>query len=240
VKESEMTKRNLLALLFVLFGFQTAFAAEPSVAKLGINFHLVPHFHKPEWTWTPSIRFRIYGPLASSDTVSVEYTFPDGKQFVKVQCENVSAIKDDENLVVNDCGFRQEDSQATNLTGLFGFQIKLTNELSGTNKSPLAANSMSAKSCTTLTIFPTAPGSFTTTSITIGGLPWRMSGPFTEIYPMIFSAKYGLKTGSSISQRFWRICFIAESRWRGICLIYPAGNAAGNPGTLVSTSAVSF
>jgi hypothetical protein len=129
-----MKKRNSLALLFLLFVFQTASAAEPSVGKLGINFHLVPHFHQPEWTWTPSIRFRINGPLVSSDTVWVEYTFPNGKPFVRVQCENIFAIPEDDNIVINDCGFRQENDQATNLTGLFGFQIRLTNELTGTNK----------------------------------------------------------------------------------------------------------
>src|SRR5678816_2605054 len=97
----KVNKLNCLGLLVVLFVFPAALAAEPSVGKLGINFHLVPHFNKAEWTWTPSIRFRINGPLASSDVVWVEYAFPNGKPFVKVQCENVSAIKDDENLVVN-------------------------------------------------------------------------------------------------------------------------------------------
>jgi len=130
----KVNKLHFFALLLVLFVFQTAFAAEPSIGKLGINFHLVPHFNKPEWTWTPSIRFRINGPVASSDVLWVEYTLPSGKPFVKVQCENIYAIKDDENILVNDCGFRQEDDQATNLTGLFGFQIKLANELNGTNK----------------------------------------------------------------------------------------------------------
>ena len=129
-----MNKLYFLTPLFLLFGFQAAFAAEPSVGKLGINFHLVPHFNKPEWTWTPSIRFRINGPIASADVVWVEYTLPNGAPFVKVQCENISALKDDENIVVNDCGFRQEDDHATNLTGLFGFQVKLSNELAGTNK----------------------------------------------------------------------------------------------------------
>jgi len=125
---------NFLALFFLLFVSHAALATEPSVGKLGINFHLVPHFNKPEWTWTPSMRFRISGPLSSADTIWVEYTFPNGRPFVKVQCENISAIADGESVVVNDCGFRQEDDQATNLTGLFGFQIKLTNELAGKNK----------------------------------------------------------------------------------------------------------
>ena len=127
-------KLSFLALILITFLTPSVFAADPWIGKLGVNFHLVPHFNKPEWTWTPSIRFRLNGPVASSDVVWVEYTLPNGKPFVKVQCDGISAIGEEENLVVNDCGFRQEDDQATNLTGLFGFQIKLANELTGTNK----------------------------------------------------------------------------------------------------------
>jgi len=129
-----VNKLGFLALFLLLFVTPAALAAEPSIGKLGINFHLVPHFNKPEWTWTPAIRFRINGPLTSADNIWVEYTLPNGKPFVKVQCDGVSAINAEENLVVNDCGSRQEDDQATNLTGLFGFQIKINNELTGTNK----------------------------------------------------------------------------------------------------------
>src|SRR5688572_12458231 len=111
-----------LALLFFLFVCQNASAAEPSIARLGINFHLVPHFNNAEWTWTPSIRLKINGPITSSDTLWVEYAFPNGKPFLKVRCEDIYAIREDENIVIGNCGYRQEDEKATNQTGLFGFQ----------------------------------------------------------------------------------------------------------------------
>jgi len=127
-------KRASLLPVFLFLFAHAMFAAEPSIGKLGINFHLVPHTNKPEWTWTPTIRFRLYGPIVSSDTLVVEYTLPNGKPLLKVQCENVSAIAEDENLVVNDCGYRQEDDVATNATGPVAFQIKVVNGLSGTSK----------------------------------------------------------------------------------------------------------
>jgi hypothetical protein len=121
-----------LATLFVLF--QSVFAADASIGKMGIVFHLVPHYDKPEWTWTPSVRFRMSGPLNSSSVITVEYTLPNGKPFLKVQCEDVYAIAEDETLVVNDCGRRQEDDKATNLTGQFGFKMSLSDALAGSNK----------------------------------------------------------------------------------------------------------
>lgn len=126
--------RTIFFLITVLFCVGTSLGAEPYVGKLGINFHLVPHYNKPEWTFTPSMRFRIYGPIASSDVLWVEYTLPNGKPWVKVQCADIFAIEANDSIVINDCGFRQEDDVATNLTGLFGFQMKLVNELNGTNK----------------------------------------------------------------------------------------------------------
>ena len=46
-------KNFILLILVTLTFLPSAFATDPYVGKLGINFHLVPHFNKPEWTWTP-------------------------------------------------------------------------------------------------------------------------------------------------------------------------------------------
>ena len=110
---------------------QSALAAGPSISKRGIVFSLKTHYHKAEWTWTPSVRFRIGGPLTSSSVISISYTLPSGKPFVTVRCENTYAIPEKGGIVVNDCGFRQEDSAAINQTGVFGFQIKQSDELAG-------------------------------------------------------------------------------------------------------------
>ncbi len=113
---------------------QSASAGEPAVGKLGVVFHLKPHFNKPEWTWTPQMRFKVSGPIASSNVITVEYTYPNGRPFAKVECENVSATGETEFLTINDCGYRLEDNVATNQTGVFGFSIKLSDSLAGTNK----------------------------------------------------------------------------------------------------------
>jgi hypothetical protein len=110
-------------------------AAEPTVDKLGIVFHLKPHTpDKKEWKWTPNLRMKISGPISSSSTISVEYTLPNGKPWNKVECENVSQTNDDEYLTLNDCGYRAEEAQSTNQTGVFGFTVKHTDALNNTNK----------------------------------------------------------------------------------------------------------
>ncbi len=109
--------------------------AEPTVDKLGVVFHLKPHTpDKKEWTFTPNLRMKIAGPITSSSVIGVEYTLPNGKPWVKVECENVGQTGDDEYLTLNDCGYRLEDKDGSNQTGVFGFTVKHTDALNSTNK----------------------------------------------------------------------------------------------------------
>lgn len=109
--------------------------AEPTVDRLGVVFHLRPHQpDKKEWKWTPNLRLKISGPISSSSAITAEYTLPNGKPWVKVECENVSATEESEFLTLNDCGYRLEEKDATNQTGVFGFTVKLTDALNNTNK----------------------------------------------------------------------------------------------------------
>ncbi len=113
----------------------TTVAAEPTVDRLGIVFHLKPHQpDKKEWKWSPNLRLKISGPISSSSAIVAEYTLPNGKPWVKVECENVSQTEDNEFLTLNDCGNRLEDKDAITQTGVFGFTVKLTDALSNTNK----------------------------------------------------------------------------------------------------------
>jgi hypothetical protein len=126
--------RSLLVLA-LLGSSSTALAGEPTVDKLGVVFHLKPHTpDKKEWKWTPNLRLKISGPISSSSAITVEYTLPNGKPWNKVECENVSQTGDDEYLTLNDCGYRLEEPQSTNLTGVFGFTVKHTDALNNTNK----------------------------------------------------------------------------------------------------------
>lgn len=113
----------------------TTVAAEPTVDRLGIVFHLKPQTaEKKEWLFTPNLRLEITGPISSSSTISVEYTLPSGKPWLKVECENVSATNADEYLTLNDCGYRLEVKDGTNQTGVFGFTVRHTDALASTNK----------------------------------------------------------------------------------------------------------
>lgn len=110
-------------------------AAEPTVDKLGIVFHLRPHQpDKKEWKWSPNLRLKISGPISSSTAITAEYTLPNGKPWLKIECENVSQTDEKEFLTLNDCGYRTEEKDATTQTGVFGFTVKLTDALTNTNQ----------------------------------------------------------------------------------------------------------
>jgi hypothetical protein len=125
---------RLFIVTSLLLGLSIAASAEPSVDRLGVVFHLKPQTaDKKEWKWTPTLRLKISGPISSSSTISVDYTLPNGKPWIKVECENVSQTNDDEFLTLNDCGYRLELDKATNQTGVFGFTVKHTDALNSTN-----------------------------------------------------------------------------------------------------------
>ncbi len=112
---------------------QSAFAQEPILDIMSLNIRFRTHRGQPEWRWTPITNFDIRGKMADSAAISVEYTLPTGKPFVKLQCED-NGRSDDEISNVLDCGNDLEAESSTNLTGVVGFQIKLSDELNGINK----------------------------------------------------------------------------------------------------------
>jgi hypothetical protein len=123
-----------LVLAVVLAGAVAANAlAEPVVDKLRINFNLTPHANKPEWTWSPGVRFRLGGIVSSADTVSVEYTLPNGQRWLTTRCDTEQTTSAAESQVINGCGARIEDALSTNATGGIAFRIVLANALSGRN-----------------------------------------------------------------------------------------------------------
>src|SRR5215218_5103164 len=39
------------------------------------------------WSWSPRIKFRVVGPISAGSQLSVEYTLPSGKTWVKYDCQ---------------------------------------------------------------------------------------------------------------------------------------------------------
>lgn len=126
-------KLLLLTIFALSLSAQIAFAQEAKIDALSLNLRLNPVRGMAEWRWTPNMNFNIFGPLSESSEITIEYTLPTGKDFVKTKCwtEKTEA---NETMSVRDCGNDLERETATNLTGVFGFQIKQSDELNGINK----------------------------------------------------------------------------------------------------------
>src|SRR6202140_158068 len=87
------------------------------------------------WSWTPRIVYRVVGPISAGSQLSVEFTLPSGKSWIKFDC-NTNETKEGYWLET-ECGMNTadvKDEQASIETGLAGFKILLKNELEGTNK----------------------------------------------------------------------------------------------------------
>lgn len=84
--------------------------------------------------WLPLLDFTVNGPIASGSMIYVETTTPDGKPWVSFDCET-KGIGEGETLKIDSCGRRAVPNEKMSMVpGLYGFKIKLKNELQGTNQ----------------------------------------------------------------------------------------------------------
>lgn len=125
-------KRGFLV-SFAVFVFGLCVFAQNSLDQMSVNIRMQAHRGQPEWRWTPTINFDVYGGASNSTQFTVEYMLPTGKPFVKIDCSH-NGRSDDEWVGVRDCGNNFTAESSTNLTGIFGFQIKMADELKGLNK----------------------------------------------------------------------------------------------------------
>ena len=87
------------------------------------------------WSWTPRIAYRVVGPISAGSQLSVEFTLPSGKPWIKFDCAT-NETKDGY-WWPTECGMNSndvKDQDASIETGLAGFKIILKNELESTNK----------------------------------------------------------------------------------------------------------
>jgi hypothetical protein len=90
------------------------------------------------WSWTPWIEYRVVGPISAGSQLSVEFTLPSGKPWLKFDC--LTKETKDGYWWPTECGDRSGSlkQQATIETGVVSFKIILKNELEGTNKTLFA------------------------------------------------------------------------------------------------------
>src|SRR5215813_734716 len=91
------------------------------------------------WSWTPRITFRVNGPISPGSQLSVEFSLPSGKPWIKLECATNETKQG--YWWHTECGMNSDDvkdEQASIETGLAGFKINLKNELENTNKTLFA------------------------------------------------------------------------------------------------------
>ena len=118
-------------------------STEPTVNKPSIQITLRTHQQyyrngqedQETWSWTPRIVYRVIGPIAAGSQLSVDFTLPSGKPWIKFDCntkETAAGYWWETECGVNSADVK--DEQASIETGVAGFKINLKNELEGTNK----------------------------------------------------------------------------------------------------------
>jgi len=83
------------------------------------------------WSWVPTMKFRLNGPIASGSQLYVQYSLPTGP-WVKFDCDTGNIEKG--YWWKTECGGRQiPEEQSSTYTGPVTFTIKMRNELQGTD-----------------------------------------------------------------------------------------------------------
>ncbi len=91
------------------------------------------------WSWTPRIKYRVNGPITAGSQLSVEFSLPSGKSWIKFDCNTQETQSG--YWWETECGINSnevKDQDASIETGLAAFKINLKNELEGTNQTLFA------------------------------------------------------------------------------------------------------
>ncbi len=139
---------NFLWLLLAAFGGQMSSVHAddgPTVIKTEVfagvyqSHHLwVPatkSFQNDTTSWMPSLKFAVAGPVPGGSQFSVDFTKPDGKPWLSLDCptDEIKAGEWDFLSTPRDTSTETE-KKYSNGTGVFGFKIRLKNELTGEDK----------------------------------------------------------------------------------------------------------
>ena len=74
------------------FGCDSVVAQTVNRPSIQINLRTHPQYYRggvedqETWSWTPWIEYRVVGPLSAGSQLSVEFTLPSGKSWLKFDC----------------------------------------------------------------------------------------------------------------------------------------------------------
>ncbi|MDQ2856923.1 MAG: hypothetical protein M3R68_11380 [Acidobacteriota bacterium] len=85
------------------------------------------------WSWMPKVNFLVMGPVIAGTVFTIDFTNPDGSPWYSVECFSESIEAGRWGGVGTPAITTHIDKRTTLATGVFGFKIRVKNEVMGTN-----------------------------------------------------------------------------------------------------------
>ena len=90
------------------------------------------------WSWMPQMSFIAMGPINTGSAFVIDFTNEAGAPWYSVECETPTIDATRWQTIVTPAITTHIDKRTTLATGVFGFTVRLKNELSGTNEKLLS------------------------------------------------------------------------------------------------------
>lgn len=134
----------LLASLGARFAAPARAADGPTIVKpyVYVGVEQIVHLWSPTakkfvdntTAWAPHVRFYVQGPINGGSQFSVEFTKPGGAAWWKMDCPTNEIKADDYADLATPRPEFKDDKKYTNGVGVYGFKIRLKNEVTGENR----------------------------------------------------------------------------------------------------------
>jgi hypothetical protein len=118
----------LVAFLTAAPGFAADAAEGPSLAKDTVFVKVNNNefdLHGQPADWTPTLEFKVNGPIPDGSRVWAEFSYPAKKSWLKADCASGTTIAEQTQYI---CNFAKT---GTRFTGVVDFVVRLSNELLG-------------------------------------------------------------------------------------------------------------
>src|SRR4051794_39906357 len=161
-----MLRRRVFQMITIGFvaivSLQISARAQPSIQKdtVLVSAFTVDSYKGSfdTWSWLPVVKFKVNGPIESGSQLYVEFSQPGGGAWVKFDCPTEMAQKG--RWWKTECGGRDiGEEKGVTAGGTVSFNIKMRNELAGTDVTLFSGKTKVAKAHSNLT-GPTAVQKF--------------------------------------------------------------------------------
>ena len=113
----------------------------PTILKASLTVRanrLLRYWKAPDadnyWSWMPELSFVVVGPVSTGSAFVIDFTNEAGAPWYSVECETPSIDATRWQIISTPAITTHIDKRTTLATGVFGFTIRLKNELSGANE----------------------------------------------------------------------------------------------------------